>query len=86
MALKIIILILLSIGALAVFIAMYKSEHFVKSLLLTAFQGIASMLCVNALGLVTGVTIAVNWYTIATVSFFGMPSCIALTIMQLIIR
>lgn len=83
---KYIIIGILSIGVLAVLIAMFKSKHFMRSLLVTAFQGIASMLAVNVIGLVSGVTIALNWYTLSAVGLFGMPGCIALTIIRLIMQ
>lgn len=75
---KVIVLSLLIIGAIIVMVSIIKSRQIVKNVFLSIFQGIASLLAVNVLGLLTGVTIPFNWYTISFVSVFGMPSCIAL--------
>ena len=78
--------VVLIICAAAVLTAMYRSGHFFKSLFTTAIQGIASLAAVNITGLLTGVTLSLNWYTILTVSLFGLPSTIALTILKFIFR
>ena len=70
----------------AVLITMYRSGHFFKSLFITAIQGLASLAAVNVTGLLTGVSLSLNWYTILTVSLFGLPSTIALTMLKFIFR
>jgi hypothetical protein len=40
------------------------------------------MMAVNVLGLITGVTIAVNWYTLLTASLFGIPSVITIVLLD----
>lgn len=75
---KAVVIILLAAGALAVYITAVKSGHFFKSLISSVFQGLASLLAVNVIGLLTGVTVALNWYTIAFSCVFGTPACIAL--------
>ena len=72
--------------AAEILIAMYKSGHFFKSLFTTAIQGLASLAAVNVTGLLTGVSLSLNWYTILTVSLFGLPSTIALTMLKFIFR
>ena len=79
-------LVVLIFCAAAVLIAMYRSGHFFKSLFATAFQGIVSLAAVNVTGLLTGVTLSLNWYTILTVSVFGLPSTVALTVLRFIFR
>lgn len=83
---KTIVIILLAIGALAVYITMVKSGHFFKNLISSVFQGLASLLAVNVVGLVTGVTIALNWYTVISTSIFGTPACIALLFLDTLFR
>lgn len=53
-----------------------KSEKGATSFALSALQGIAAMCAVNLTGLVTGVTLAVNWYTISTFIVLGLPGVI----------
>lgn len=83
---KTVVIILLAVGALAVYITAVKSGHFFKSLISTVFQGLASLLAVNVIGLLTGVTVALNWYTIAFSCVFGTPACIALLFLDTLFR
>ena len=83
---KAVVIILLATGALAVYITAVKSGHFFKSLISSVFQGLASLLAVNVIGLLTGVTVALNWYTIAFSCVFGTPACIALLFLDTIFR
>ncbi len=83
---KYIIIGIFILGAAAVLFAGYKSGHLVKNIFTAAFQGLASLFAVNVLGLLTGVTLAVNWYTIVTVSLFGLPSAITLLLLDTFLR
>lgn len=71
-------------GALIVLVAAKKTGHPIKCMLITAFQGLASMLAVNVLGTVTGVMISVNIYTLLSSCFFGIPSSVAFALLNLI--
>lgn len=79
---KIAFIIIFVIAGTAVLFSMIKSGHPIKRLFTSVVQGIASMMAVNVLGLLTGVTIAVNWYTLLTVSLFGIPSAISIVLMD----
>lgn len=83
---KAIVIILFAVGALAVYITAVKSGHFFKSLISSVFQGLASLLAVNVISLLTGVTVALNWYTIAFSCVFGTPACIALLFLDTLFR
>ena len=83
---KALCLIILSISFLAVIISVLKSKHILRNIISSTFQGLMSLLAVNVIGLLTGISIAINWYTIAFVSVFGMPSCIALLLIDVILR
>ena len=65
-------------------IAMLKKGFFFKSIFLSAFQGLAALLAVNALGLLTGVTLAVNWYTILACVCLGIPASISMLVLDII--
>lgn len=62
-----------------------KSEKGATSFALSALQGIAAMFAVNLTGLVTGVTLATNWYTVATYIVLGLPGVISTLIINLIL-
>lgn len=64
-------------------ITMIKKGGFLKSLFISAFQGLASLLAVNALGLLTGITLAINWYTVAASVCLGIPACISMLILDI---
>lgn len=55
---------------------MIKSEKGATSFVLSALQGIAAMCAVNLTGMITGVTVAVNWYTIISTVILGLPGVI----------
>lgn len=65
-------------------ITMLKKGAFFKSIFLSAFQGLAALLAVNALGLLTGVTLAVNWYTILACVCLGIPASISMLVLNII--
>lgn len=73
------------IGVSAVLLSMYKSGKFFTSAILSALGGIASMLSVNALGLLTGFKIAVNAYTLVICALFGIPGTITLTLLNTVL-
>lgn len=78
--------VILIIGLICVIISLFKSGQPVRKAFKSALQGILSLIAVNVAGLLTGVTLSVNWYTLAFVSAFGMPAAIALTLLKLIFR
>ncbi len=65
---------------------MIKTENGGISFMKSAFQGIAGMCAVNLLGMVTGVTIAVNWYSIISFLILGLPGVIGALMLNLIFR
>lgn len=80
------IYIVLGVSAAAVLIACLRSGHFIRSLFSSALQGIISLLAVHVSGALTGVTIAVNAYTLCTVGLFGIPGTISLVLLDVILR
>ncbi len=81
---SVLVITILSCAVLTVFIAMLKTGHFFKALFLTCLQGVAAVFAVNAVGLLTGVTLAVNWYTLSTGAVFGTPGVISLLLLDVI--
>lgn len=65
---------------------MIKNEKGGLTFIKSAFQGLAGMFAVNLLGMVTGVTIAVNWYSIVSFIILGLPGVIGALMLNLIFR
>ncbi len=63
---------------------MIKSEKGASSFALSALQGVAAMFAVNLTGLITGVTIAVNWYTVLSFVILGLPGVIGALMLNFI--
>ncbi len=53
-----------------------KSERGATSFFLSAMQGIAALFAVNLTGMITGITVAVNWYTVISYIVLGLPGVI----------
>ncbi len=71
-------------SAIIVLGRMIKTKHFFKSVIMSAIQGIFALFAVNAVGIVSGVTIAVNGITIAISCIGGVPGVILLLLLRLI--
>ena len=76
----------LIVCALIVLSAMKRSGHFIKSLFVSALEGIAALFAVNAAGTFTGVMLSVNWLTLSSGVIFGIPGIAANIIAQVIMR
>ncbi|MBQ7540812.1 MAG: pro-sigmaK processing inhibitor BofA family protein [Clostridia bacterium] len=72
----------LAAAALAVLIAFARTGRFIRCVLSSAVQGLVSLLAVNVLGTLTGVTVAVNPYTLGAVGLLGMPGTISLVLLN----
>lgn len=81
---SILVITIISCAALTVLITMLKTGHFVKAVFLTCLQGVAALFAVNAAGLLTGVTLSVNWYTIGAGAVFGTPGVISVLLLDVI--
>ena len=55
---------------------MIKSEKGATCFAVSALQGLAAVFAVNLAGLVTGITLAVNWYTLGTAVLHGLPGVV----------
>lgn len=65
---------------------MIKNERGGLTFIKSAFQGLAGLFAVNLLGMVTGVTIAVNWYSIISFIILGLPGVIGALMLNLIFK
>ena len=74
-------LILASVfSAVIVLLTLIKSGHFLRYLILSAISGIGALFAVNLLTSITGVSIALNYITLAVSSIFGISGVIALVL------
>ena len=72
----------LALGAFIVLLTLIKSGHFVRYLTLSAISGIGALFAVNLLTSITGVSIALNYITLAVSSLFGISGVIALVLIN----
>ncbi len=66
-------------------IKMIRSGHFFKAILTSALSGLGSLFAVNLLSSVTGVSIAVNWFTMIFCAFSGICGSICLLVTNIFI-
>ena len=72
----------LAFGAFIVLLTLIKSRHFIRYLLLSAISGIGALFAVNLLTSITGVSIALNYITLAVSGIFGISGVIALVLVN----
>ena len=63
-----------------------KSEKGATSFFLSAMQGIAALFAVNLTGMITGVTVAVNWYTVLSYVVLGLPGVIGTLALNMLFK
>jgi len=64
---------------------MIKNEKGGRSVMLSAVSGIAALFAVNTVGLLSGVTLAVNWYTLGISGIMGIPGVVSMLAMNVIL-
>ena len=74
------LLITFILSSLIVALSLIKSGHFIRYLLLSAISGIGALFAVNLLTTLTGVSIALNYITLAVSAIFGISGVIALVV------
>lgn len=83
--LKISAIVILSITAFVLLLFYIKSRKPIKSLILSALSGIATLVIINLSTKFTGLHIPVNWWSVLAVSGLGVPAVIGLILLQIII-
>ncbi|HOJ35877.1 MAG: SigmaK-factor processing regulatory BofA [Clostridiales bacterium] len=74
--------LLFALGGLAIIIASIRTGHFLKSLILTAVQGIAALFAVNFIGSFFGVHINLNPFSLIVSSVAGTAGVILLLLLN----
>ena len=78
--------VLLILSAVIIIISMLKSKHFFKAAILSCLQGVAALFAVNLLTSFTGVSIAVNYITLAICAVSGIAGVVLLLACNSILR
>lgn len=73
------------IGMWFVFRAMIRTHRPVRSLLGSALQGVCALAAVNVTGLLTGVTLGINWLSAACCMVLGVPGVVTLLMCNVIL-
>ena len=73
-------------GTLAVLVSMLRSRKLIRHLLLGVLSGVASLYAVNAVGLLFGLRLAVNWLTLGVSAAAGPPEVVALLLADTLLR
>lgn len=76
--LKVLLYALAGGGCLAIIVSMLRSRRLLRNLLLSIVSGVAALYAVNALGLLTGIRLAVNGLTLGISAAAGLPGVVAL--------
>ena len=87
MSTQLYILLGILVGCFAVTLTVsFKTKHFFSSVFLSAVSGIGSLLAVNMLQEITGVSIALNYITTTAGAILGLPGVTAMVISQIILK
>lgn len=76
----------LVVSVLIVLVSAVKTKRFFSCVILSALQGIAAIFAVNALGLVTGLHLSLNGYTITSSIIGGTPAVIGMILLEIIFK
>ena len=80
------VILILLFGALflAQSILLFKNKKFVLGLILTAVQGICTLLAVNLIGTVINIRIPLNFWSLGFSSLFGITGVIILLVINIL--
>lgn len=81
-----VIIAFIAVSAVIMLFMMIKHKCLFKGIIASVFQGVAALYAVKLLGLVTGVSVAVNWYTLGTAAALGSPGVALMLAAQTIFR
>lgn len=74
----------LALACLIIVISAFKTKRLFSCFILSTLQGIAAIFAVNALGLVTGLHLSLNGYTIAASVIGGTPAVIGMIVTEIL--
>ena len=74
----------IALACLIIVVSAFRTKRFFSCVILSALQGIAAMFAVNALGMVTGLHLSLNSYTIAASVIGGTPAIIGMIVTEIL--
>lgn len=74
----------LSVACVIVVVSAFRTKRFFSCVILSTLQGVGAIFAVNALGLVTGLHISLNGYTLAASAIGGTPAVIGMIITEIL--
>ena len=74
----------LLVACVIVVVSAFRTKRFFSCVILSALHGIGAIFAVNALGLVTGLHISLNGYTLAASAIGGTPAVIGMIITEIL--
>ena len=80
--LQILLYVLAGGATLAVLMMMLRSKRLLRNFLLTALSGVAALYAVNAVGLLTGTRLSINFLTLGVSAIAGAPGVVGLLLMD----
>ena len=72
------------ISGTCILLFVFKSPKGGRSFFLSALQGVAALFAVNLSGMITGVTLALNYWTAGVSALLGLPGVICMLIMNIV--
>ena len=72
------------VSGICVLLWIFKSPKGGRSFLISALQGLAALFAVNLSGMVTGFTVALNYWTAGIAALLGLPGVICTVILNFI--
>lgn len=72
------------ISGACILLFIFKSSKGGRSFLLSALQGVAALFAVNLSGMITGVTLALNYWTAGVSAVLGLPGVICMLILNIV--
>lgn len=72
------------VSGICVLLWIFKSPKGGRSFLISALQGLAALFAVNLSGMVTGVTVALNYWTAGVAALLGLPGVICTVVLNFI--
>jgi len=80
--LQVLLYVLAGGAAIAILVAMLRSKRLLRNLLLTALSGVAALYAINAVGLLTGTRLSINFLTLGVSAIAGAPGVVGLLLMD----
>ncbi len=83
---KIILSVVLAVGAFAVAACAATNKRGFTALFLNALGGIAALFAVNLTGLMTGIQLSVNRWSLGTGALLGVPGVISMLVLNIMFK